>query len=152
MIYSRPCEYALRALTYITVNSDSELIRTQEIAEAEGLPAPFLAKLLQQLARSGILVSVKGPKGGFGLARPPKEISLLEVVTAIDGEDGFMRCAIGLAECTDTAPCPLHDTWKPLRDQILDYMAGRSLANLAEAITRKKELIPNIHLNPNSLF
>ncbi|MDP7166438.1 MAG: Rrf2 family transcriptional regulator [Nitrospinota bacterium] len=141
MIYSRPCEYALRALTYITVNSDSELIRTQEIAEAEGLPAPFLAKLLQQLARSGILVSVKGPKGGFGLARPPKEISLLEVVTAIDGEDGFMRCAIGLAECTDTAPCPLHDTWKPLRDQILDYMAGRSLANLAEAITRKKELI-----------
>ncbi|HJP13403.1 MAG TPA: Rrf2 family transcriptional regulator, partial [Nitrospinota bacterium] len=100
MIYSRPCEYALRALTYITVNSDSELIRTQEIAEAEGLPAPFLAKLLQQLARSGILVSVKGPKGGFGLARPPKEISLLEVVTAIDGEDGFMRCAIGLAECT----------------------------------------------------
>ena len=146
MIYSRPCEYALRALTYITVNSDSELIRTQEIAEAEGLPAPFLAKLLQQLARSGILVSVKGPKGGFGLARPPKEISLLEVVTAIDGEDGFMRCAIGLAECTDTAPCPLHDTWKPLRDQILDYMAGRSLANLAEAITRKKELIPNIHL------
>ena len=141
MIYSRPCEYALRALTYITVNSDSELIRTQEIAEAEGLPAPFLAKLLQQLARSGILVSVKGPKGGFGLARPPKEISLLEVVTAIDGEDGFMRCAMGLAECTDTAPCPLHDTWKPLRDQILDYMAGRSLANLAEAITRKKELI-----------
>ena len=141
MIYSRPCEYALRALTYITVNSDSELIRTQEIAEAEGLPAPFLAKLLQQLARSGILVSVKGPKGGFGLARPPKEISLLEVVTAIDGEDGFMRCVIGLAECTDTAPCPLHDTWKPLRDQILDYMAGRSLANLAEAITRKKELI-----------
>ena len=141
MIYSRPCEYALRALTYITVNSDSELIRTQEIAETEGLPAPFLAKLLQQLARSGILVSVKGPKGGFGLARPPKEISLLEVVTAIDGEDGFMRCAIGLAECTDTAPCPLHDTWKPLRDQILDYMAGRSLANLAEAITRKKELI-----------
>ena len=141
MIYSRPCEYALRALTYITVNSDSELIRTQEIAEAEGLPAPFLAKLLQQLARSGILVSVKGPKGGFGLARPPKEISLLEVVTAIDGEDGFMRCAIGLAECTDTAPCPLHDTWKPLRDQILDYMAGRSLSNLAEAITRKKELI-----------
>ena len=141
MIYSRPCEYALRALTYITVNKDSELIRAQDIAEAEGLPAPFLAKLLQQLARSGILVSVKGPKGGFGLARPPKEISLLEVVTAIDGEDGFMRCAIGLAECTDTTPCPLHDTWKPLRDQILDYMAGRSLANLAEAITRKKELI-----------
>ena len=87
MLYSRPCEYALRALTYITINIDMELIRAQEIAEAECLPAPFLAKLLQQLARSGVLVSVKGPKGGFGLARPPKEISLMEVVFAVDGED-----------------------------------------------------------------
>ncbi len=141
MLYSRPCEYALRALTYITTNIDMELIRAQEIAEAESLPAPFLAKLLQQLARSGILVSVKGPKGGFGLARPPKEISLLEVVSVVDGEDGFTRCAVGLAECSDTAPCPLHDTWKLLRTEILDYMAGRSLADLAEAMVKKKLLL-----------
>jgi len=120
-----------------------ELIRAQEIAEAENLPAPFLAKLLQQLARSGVLVSVKGPKGGFGLARPPQEISLMEVVSAVDGEEGFKRCAVGLAECTDETPCPLHDTWKPLRLQILDYMSGRSLADLAEAMDAKKKTISN---------
>ena len=143
MLYSRPCEYALRALTHISLNLDMELIRAQEIAEAENLPAPFLAKLLQQLARSGVLVSVKGPKGGFGLARPPQEISLMEVVSAVDGEEGFKRCAVGLAECTDETPCPLHDTWKPFRLQILDYMSGRSLADLAEAMDAKKKTISN---------
>ena len=143
MLYSRPCEYALRALTHISLNLDMELIRAQEIAEAENLPAPFLAKLLQQLARSGVLVSVKGPKGGLGLARPPQEISLMEVVSAVDGEEGFKRCAVGLAECTDETPCPLHDTWKPLRLQILDYMSGRSLADLAEAMDAKKKTISN---------
>ena len=143
MLYSRPCEYALRALTYISLNPDMKLIRAQEIAEAENLPAPFLAKLLQQLARSGVLVSVKGPKGGFGLARPSKEISLMEVVSAVDGEDGFNRCAVGLAECTDEMPCPLHDTWKPLRLQILDYMSGRSLADMADAMSVKKKNVSN---------
>ncbi len=118
-----------------------DLIRAQEIAEAENLPAPFLAKLLQQLARAGVLVSVKGPKGGFGLARPPEEISLMDVVSAVDGEDGFKRCAVGLSECSDDMPCPLHDTWKPLRLKILDYMAGRSLADLAEAMVAKKKSI-----------
>ena len=141
MLYSRPCEYALRALTHITVNKDAQLIRAQEIAEIEKLPAPYLAKLLQQLARAGLLVSVKGPKGGFGLARSPSEISLLEVVSAVDGEEGFTRCAVGLAECSDSAPCPLHDTWVPLRTEILDYMAGMSLADLAEAMEKKKLLI-----------
>ncbi len=141
MLYSRPCEYALRALTHISLNLNMELIRAQEIAEAESLPAPFLAKLLQQLARAGILVSVKGPKGGFGLARPPKEISLFEIVSAVDGVEGFTRCAVGLAECTDEAPCPLHDTWTPIRDQITAYLEAETLADLAEALARKKQLI-----------
>ena len=141
MLYSRPCEYALRALTYISLHSDTELNRAKEIAESENIPAPFLAKLLQQLARSGLLVSVKGPKGGFGLARPSKEISLMEVVSVMDGEDQFTRCAVGLVECSDDSPCPLHDTWKPLREKIIDYLAAETLADLAEALARKKQLI-----------
>jgi Rrf2 family protein len=146
MLYSRPCEYALRALTYLSSQNANELYRVHEIAESESLPAPFLAKLLQQLARTGILNSVKGPKGGFGLARRPEEISLMEVVAAVDGTEGFSRCAVGLAECSDTAPCPLHDTWKPLRTKINDYLAEQSLADLAKALSRKKELI-NIESN-----
>ncbi len=141
MLYSRPCEYALRALTYLSSQEENTLSRVHEIAESEDLPAPFLAKLLQQLARTGILTSVKGPKGGFGLARRPGEISLIEIVSAVDGTESFNRCAVGLAECSDTAPCPLHDTWKPLRTQITDYLTEQTLADLATALARKKQLI-----------
>lgn len=141
MLYSRPCEYALRALTYLSSQDEEGLSRVHEIAEAEDLPAPFLAKLLQQLARTGILNSVKGPKGGFELARAAKDISLMEIVSAVDGIEGFNRCAVGLAECSDTAPCPLHETWKPLRDQINNYLSEQSLADLATALARKKHLI-----------
>ena len=141
MLYSRPCEYALRALTYLSSKDAKELSRVHEIAESEDLPAPFLAKLLQQLARTGVLISVKGPKGGFGLARRPEEISLIEIVSAVDGTESFHRCAVGLAECSDTSPCPLHDTWKPLRTRITDYLAEQTLADLASALARKKQLI-----------
>lgn len=141
MIYSRPCEYALRALTYLSSQNANELSRVHEIAESEDLPAPFLAKLLQQLARAGVLTSVKGPKGGFGLARKSDEITLMEIVSAVDGTESFNRCAVGLAECSDDQPCPLHDTWKPLRDRICDYLAKETLADLADALARKKQLI-----------
>lgn len=143
MLYSRPCEYALRALTYLSSHNQGELSRVHEIAASEDLPAPFLAKLLQQLARTGILTSVKGPKGGFGLARRPEDITLIEVVSAVDGTDSFNRCAVGLSECSDTSPCPLHDTWKPLRTKITDYLSEQTLADLATALRRKKQLIEN---------
>lgn len=141
MIYSRPCEYALRALTYLSSQNQGELSRVHEIAESEDLPAPFLAKLLQQLARAGILTSVKGPKGGFGLARQPENITMMEVIEAVDGEEGFTRCAVGLAECSDTSPCPLHETWEPLKRRITDYLSERTLADLAAALAEKKRLI-----------
>ncbi len=141
MIYSRPTEYALRALTYMGTHRPEGVTRVQEIAQAEDLPAPFLAKVLQQLARSGLLTSVKGPKGGFGFSRPPDQIALMEVVSVVDGTEGFSRCAVGLAECSDEMPCPLHDAWKPLRERINQYLAGITVADLATAMKRKRELL-----------
>lgn len=141
MLYSRPCEYAIRALTYMGSMPLDEKIRVQEIAQSEGLPAPFLAKVLQQLTRAGILASVKGPRGGFGFARPPQEVTVYEVVAAVDGTEAFGRCAVGLAECSDEASCPLHDTWKPLRLEIQEYLAGLKISDLTIAWLRKKELI-----------
>ena len=141
MIYSRPTEYALRALTYMGVRNPRGVTRVQEIAQAEDLPAPFLAKVLQQLARSGLLISVKGPKGGFGFSRPPAQISLMAVVAVVDGTEGISRCAVGLVECSDDAPCPLHEAWKPLRNQINGYLEGISVADLATALNRKRQIL-----------
>ena len=140
MLYSKPCEYVLRALTYLSSQNQRELFSVHEIAKSEDLPTPYLAKLLQRLAQRGILTSVKGPKGGFGLARRPEDITLMEVVEAVDGTEEFTRCAVGLAECSDTSPCPLHDTWKPLKTSITDYMSEQTLADLASALAQKKKL------------
>lgn len=137
MIYSRSCEYALRALTHLAMLDDQRMATVKDISEREELPKQFLAKLLQTMARAGIVASVKGPGGGFALARPMDDITLYDVVNCIDGNVDFDSCAVGLRECSDTAPCPLHDQWKVLRESIRAYLMRNTLGSLREALQEK---------------
>ncbi len=141
MLYSTPCEYAIRALAYLARSPDRGPTQGQEIASAENIPAPVLGKILQELVRKGLLQSRRGPGGGFRLARRPELIALRDLVAAVDGLDHFLECAVGLERCADDAPCPLHDTWKGLRTQIMTYLEKTSLAEMAQAVVRKKELV-----------
>jgi len=141
MLYSTPCEYAIRALAYLARSSDRSTAQGREIARAENLPAPVLGKILQELVRKGLLDSRRGPGGGFRLARRPELITLRDVVAAIDGLDHFLECAVGLERCADDAPCPLHDTWKGLRAQVMNYLETTTLDEMARAVARKKELL-----------
>jgi Rrf2 family protein len=141
MIYSKPCEYAIRALAYLATTPGRAVAGAREIARAENIPAPILGKVLQELVRKGLLESRRGPGGGFRLARRPELITLRDVVAAVDGLDQFLECAVGLERCADDSPCPLHDTWKGLRTQLQSYLEATSLATMARAVTRKKELI-----------
>lgn len=125
-------------------SSDHSTAQGSEIAEAEGLPAPVLGKVLQELVRKGLLESRRGPGGGFRLARRPELITLRDVVAAIDGLDQFLECAVGLERCDDDAPCPLHDTWKGLRTQMLHYLEATSLKEMAGAVARKKESLRGV--------
>jgi Rrf2 family protein len=144
MLYSRPCEYAIRTMAYLARVAPDNRVQAQEIAAAEGIPAPFLAKVLQQLARSSFVNSFKGPAGGFSLNRSPKEINLYEIFQVVDGVQDLNRCAVGLAECNDFAPCPLHDTWKSVRVHLLEYLKKTTLAEMATAVERKKELLRRV--------
>jgi len=139
MIYSRSVEYGLRALTHLAALPRGAQKMVREIAAEEDAPLFYLAKTLQQLARRGILHSVKGPSGGFSLSRPPRKISLMDVVDALDGSDGFERCAVGLPECDDETPCPLHDIYKPVRQAVIRYMTRTTLADLADELQRKQK-------------
>ena len=141
MIYSKPCEYAIRALSSLARSSNGTRVQAQEIAKEEGLPAPVLGKVLQELVRKGLLESRRGPGGGFRLARRPQLITLRDVVAAIDGLDQFLECAVGLERCSDESPCPLHDTWKGLRTQMMDYLEHTTLADMAAAVAKKKEFL-----------
>ncbi|MCW5965261.1 MAG: Rrf2 family transcriptional regulator [Bryobacterales bacterium] len=141
MIYSRSSEYAIRAFVHLAQVTDSRFVMVKNIAEQEGIPSHFLAKILQQLARKGLLRSSKGPTGGFSLRQAPDDITLFSIVEALDGMGDYEKCISGLAECNDEAPCGMHDSWKDLRLRILDYLEGTSIADLARALEDKRKLL-----------
>ena len=140
MIFSKSSEYALRALVYLATLDSTRMATVEEISAHEQIPKHFLAKLLQGLARAGVLCSVKGPGGGFALAVHPAQVTLLDVIESVDGPVDFDRCAVGLDECTDSTPCPCHDEWTRLRESIRCYLSGNNLLTLQRALEAKREL------------
>lgn len=109
MILSHTCEMAIRALAYIaSQKSSQESLTVKEVSEAVSESSHTLAKALQLLVRHGYLSSTKGPAGGFSLSDKQLEISLYEIVIAIEGRNIFERCVLGLSNCADRHPCPMH--------------------------------------------
>jgi len=143
MMYSTTCSYAIRALCRLTMISPNGYARMQEICEGEGedMPAHFLAKIFRDLARVGLLRSAKGRGGGFALARRPSEITLYDIVQAVDGTDRFTQCVVGLSKCDSDQPCPQHEAFKPVRKEILSYLESTTLEQMSGALSRKIELI-----------
>jgi len=140
MIYSRAAEYAIRAFIQLARVPPGQYLMAKQVAEQSGVPAHFLAKILQQLARQGMLRSNKGPTGGFSLRIDAAEISLLKIVDAVDGLENYRRCIGGMLECNDHVHCGMHDSWKALRSRIMEYLEGTSIADLAKALDDKRSL------------
>ncbi len=138
MVYSRTCQYAVWALLELAREQKSNgrgWIKAEQVAQSLGLPFPMTAKVLQMLVHAHILDSVRGPTGGFRLRLPPEKIRLLDVVLAIDGPDLFERCALGLPNCREDNPCPIHRYWNPIRDQLKDLLQRTTIADLMKAWT-----------------
>ena len=130
MLLSRSCEYALQALLYIAAVPTGKYVLTREIAEKCGLSYHFLGKILQGLVKNRLLSSQKGPGGGFMLAKPANEITLLEVIHAIEAPDFLDGCVLGLPRCTSTSPCPVHEQWAETKEKIHQMFADRTVAQL----------------------
>src|SRR5438270_4461513 len=139
MIYSRSAEYAIRAFVHLAQVPEGRYAMVKNIAEQEDIPVHFLAKILQQLARQSLLRSSKGPTGGFALLIPPEDITLWDIVEALDRVSQYTACASGLSECSDGMPCSMHDTWVVLRTHIIDYLEGNTIADLAKALEIKRK-------------
>ncbi len=138
MIYSSACEYAIRALAFLATRPTGQRVLARDVAEQENIPGPFLGKVFQTLVKGGLLHSTKGPGGGFALARNPEEITLYDIRAVVDGVNDLEECAVGLSDCSDDQPCPLHDSWKPIRTQIVDYLKSTTLREMADATARKR--------------
>ncbi len=136
MIYSSACEYAIRAASHLALEarrSGKGRVKLRELAASEGLPPPFLSTILNTLVGAGLLNSARGPTGGYELARPPETITLYDIKEAVDGVQALEACAVGLERCSDEMPCPLHETWKPIRERLRAYLHETTLATMAEA-------------------
>jgi len=93
-------------------------------------PESFTAKILQDIVRRGIISSVKGPKGGFYFSKDLKDITIYDVVLAIDGDEVFKKCGLGLSECNAKQPCPLHDKFEGIRSDLLKMCKNNNLNDL----------------------
>lgn len=138
-MFSKSCKYAIRAVLYLAVHSNMEKkFGVKEVAEALEVPGPFLAKLLQQLSRQGLIASTKGPGGGFYLNEENRLRPLREVVEAIDGRDVFHSCILGLPVCGPENPCPLHSKAITYREEVFHLLDGQSIHDMAKRIQRLK--------------
>jgi Rrf2 family iron-sulfur cluster assembly transcriptional regulator len=129
--FSRHCEYALQATLYLALRPQGEMISIKELSKKLKIPYHFLGKILQDLSRKGLLVSLKGPTGGFALAKPPGDITLFEIVEAIDGAEFTRSCVLGFRECSGRHPCAVHEEWEEMRDRLHQMLATKSVGQLA---------------------
>ncbi|MEY8019348.1 Rrf2 family transcriptional regulator [Muriicola sp. E247] len=119
-MFSKACEYGIRAITYIALQSlERRRVSLKEIAEEIDSPVAFTAKILQQLSKNNIVDSVKGSAGGFQIDKERIEtIKLSEIVYAIDGNNVYVGCGLGLKKCNANKPCPVHDKFVKIRDDL----------------------------------
>ncbi|HEY8665510.1 MAG TPA: Rrf2 family transcriptional regulator [Tepidisphaeraceae bacterium] len=139
MIFSNPTEYAIRALADLAGRSTEHLTMLDELVAGTDLPRDFLAKVFQKLVKGGVLRSVKGRRGGFALAKPAHQLTLMHVVEAIDGPVLFDDCVVGMERCNDSVPCPQHDLYKPIRQRLRDYLETTTLADMAASLKAKQQ-------------
>ena len=150
MIYSNACAYAIRAMTRLAMVRPDGYLLMNELCEGTDLPRHFVAKIFQDLVRRKLLISAKGRGGGFALARPPNKITLFDIVSAIDGEEGFNECVVGMARCDDRQPCPQHDEWKAMRLRIRKFLERTNLARTSKTLDRKLDLTGAERSEPKS--
>jgi Rrf2 family protein len=129
MWISGTSQYAIRAVVYVAANGVDEPVRVGPIATALDVPQNYLSKTLHQLARAGVLRSVRGPRGGFQLAVPPARLTLARVTAPFD-EVGERHCLLGRAQCGDRYPCSAHSRWSAVSDSLQAFFRNTTIADL----------------------
>ncbi|MEE9163024.1 MAG: Rrf2 family transcriptional regulator [Candidatus Neomarinimicrobiota bacterium] len=140
MFLSKTSEYALQLVLSLALQPRDEFIPIRSLADQTGISYFQLGKVAQRLIKANILHSYTGPHGGVALSKSPAKISLSDIVSAIDGPVLFDRCVLGLAGCSEAAPCAIHDHWKSIKESIKDLFNDRTLDELLDQETRRSIL------------
>lgn len=135
MLLSKTCEYAIRAMIYIAQQSSKgNRVGIKDIAANIESPEYFMAKILQDLSRKGFVQSVKGPNGGFYMDEEHTRITLADIVRAIDGDQLFTGCGLGMKECSADHPCPIHHRFGAIRNDIKKMLEESIVAMFVDSL------------------
>jgi len=131
MQITRQADYAVRAVYYLTQLGSENRAATSHIAKEQHIPPSFLAKIISQLSVAGLLHTSRGARGGVSLARDPQDISLLDVVEAIDGPIVLNECVADEGSCTFTQECPMRPIWCDAQKHLVGKLESTSFLDLA---------------------
>jgi Rrf2 family transcriptional regulator, iron-sulfur cluster assembly transcription factor len=138
VLFSRQCEYALQAVMFLALKPEGERTSIRELTKRIEIPYHFLAKILQDLTYKGLLVSQKGPTGGFALAKSAKEITLYDIVDAIDGSGFMEKCVLGFPECSGKSPCAVHERWGAMREELRVLLGSKNVSQMAKEMKKSE--------------
>jgi Rrf2 family protein len=127
MQITRQADYAVRAVLYLAQIGSERRAATSQIAQEQNIPPSFLAKIVSQLSVAGLLQTSRGARGGVSLARGPEQISILEVVEAIDGPILLNEC-VGNGDCTFGEDCPMRPVWCDAQLELVNRLKNTSFA------------------------
>ena len=139
----------MRSILFIAHNAsvDSK-VGIKEVALALDLPTHYLGKILQQLSKNGIIQSIKGPHGGFYLNEVSKNVKIIRIIEVVDGLDFFNQCGLGLSQCSDDHPCPIHNDFKVCRDGLLTLFSSKSIEDF---LLSRQDIAEYVGLTSNQI-
>jgi Rrf2 family protein len=129
-------EYGLRGLVFLSKQPPEKVTLVREVSREENIPETFLAKIFQRLSKAGVLRSVRGANGGFTLRKPAHEITMREIIEALEGPIALNRCLLRKGECEVEKNCPLHPVWEEMQQRFLEMLESTTMEDLANRMTR----------------
>ncbi len=127
-MFSKSCEYAIKAMIFIAQKStDESRVGIRDIAAGTDAPMHFIAKIMQDLSRRKLVHSIKGPNGGFYMDKEDLKNSISDIVKAIDGDQLYTDCVLGLKVCSETSPCPVHNEYKEIKKNLINMIENNTI-------------------------
>lgn len=144
-MFSKTCEYAIRAMIFVAIESDREKKYISPKAISDGIEAPlhFTAKILQELVRKGLMKSIKGPNGGFFVDESKLKTPLSEVVIIFDGHKIYNECVLGLKSCSEKSPCPVHFEYKEVKRNFIQIIENNTIEDFQKKLNSKNYFLKN---------
>jgi FeS assembly SUF system regulator len=128
---SRISDYGIVLMACLAEQPAESQLSARDIAERTQLPLPVVSKILKALTREGLLISQRGPRGGYSLARRPHDINVVEMITALEGPIGLTECTMHPGNCAQEASCHVRKPWQQINHVVRSALARVTLAELA---------------------